>query len=372
MLKIENQITNLVTNGIIKALPLNHRAEHRIGLFFERDLEINNLVRGLVGVRFSGTRKCWHVQDNYHYRKVLGLIQPDLIIETTEAHKYLTAETKHELVQLVYWMRSRRYSENTISNYIKSLHVFFTFYSTKPIAAITNDDVITFNTEYVLARKLSATYQSQFINGLKLFYANRSNKKIDIENLTRPTKSRQLPKVISEDEVAGILNVISNIKHKCVISLMYSAGLRRSELLNLKPLDIDSKRMMITVRQAKGKKDRLVPLSGLVLEMLREYYTKYKPKHYLFEGMHEEQYSATSLSKILSNAVYAAGIKKRVNLHMLRHSYATHLLEGGTNLRHIQELLGHKSPKTTQIYTHVSKEQLGKIASPIEKLHLKK
>ena len=157
-----------------------------------------------------------------------------------------------------------------------------------------------------------------------------------------------------------------------MLSLIYSAGLRRSELLNLKNLDIDSKRMLISVRNAKGMKDRMVPLSPTILEMLREYYMQYKPKDYLFEGQYGDRYSERSLELVLKKAVNHAGIKKNVHLHMLRHSYATHLMEAGTHLRHIQELLGHKSPKTTQIYTHVSREEISKIISPLDRLKLKK
>lgn len=130
--------------------------------------------------------------------------------------------------------------------------------------------------------------------------------------------------------------------------------------------------MVITIQKAKGMKDRLIPPSPVILDMLCQYYKVYKPKEYLFDGQYGGQYAARSLDNVLKNAAKIAGIKKNVNLHMLRHSYATHLLEGGTNLRYIQELLGHKNPKTTQIYTHVSTEQLGKIASPLDKLKLKK
>lgn len=228
-----------------------------------------------------------------------------------------------------------------------------------------------FNCEYILERKLSAAYQSQFINALKLFYLINKNHKLELDKLPRPQQGYKLPKVISEEEVAMLLNVTENVKHKTMLALIYSAGLRRSELLNLKITDIDSKRMMISIRNGKGTKDRNVPLSEVVLIMLRSYYTLYKPKDYLFEGQYGDSYTGRSLELVLKKALKLSGIRKNVTLHMLRHSYATHLLEAGTNLRHIQELLGHKSPATTQIYTHVSKEQLSKITSPLDKLKLK-
>jgi len=193
---------------------------------------------------------------------------------------------------------------------------------------------------------------------------------MEIEKLVRPQKPLQLPKVISEEEVAAILNATQNLKHKCMLSLMYSAGLRRGELLNLKLEDIDSKRMLIWVKMGKGAKDRVVPLSPVILSMLREYYVEYKPKQYLFEGQYGGIYSERAIELVLKKSVKSAGINKNINLHMLRHSYATHLLEAGTGLRHIQELLGHNSPKTTQIYTHVSRQELGKIISPFDKLNI--
>ena len=155
-----------------------------------------------------------------------------------------------------------------------------------------------------------------------------------------------------------------------MLSLMYSGGLRRGELLNLKLGDIDSNRMLIIINQGKGAKDRIVPLSPNILGMLRNYWKAYKPKEYLFEGMYGGKYSERSIELVLKKAVKDAGINKNIYLHMLRHSYATHLMESGTNLRYIQELLGHKSPKTTQLYTHVSSHQLGKIVSPFDKLRI--
>ena len=166
-----------------------------------------------------------------------------------------------------------------------------------------------------------------------------------------------------------ILNAHSNIKHKTMLSMIYSCGLRRSELLHLKPLDIDSKRNIVLIKNAKGKKDRIAPLSPKILELLREYYLVYKPKIWLFEGQSEGQmYSKFSLQSVLKQALKKAGNTKPVTLHWLRHSYATHLLENGTDLRYIQELLGHNSSKTTEIYTLVSTKSLQQIKSPFDDL----
>src|SRR5690606_23343646 len=186
--------------------------------------------------------------------------------------------------------------------------------------------------------------------------------RIDIEKIYRPKKEKLLPNVLSKKEIKQILNAHSNLKHKTMLSVIYSCGLRRSELLNLKPLDIDSERNIITIRQAKGKKDRIAPLSQNILLMLREYYKIYKPVTWLFEGQFPNtQYDERSLQNVLKQALEKVNIKKPVTLHWLRHSYATHLLEAGTDLRFIQEILGHKSSKTTEIYTHVSTKSLQQI-----------
>ena len=202
-----------------------------------------------------------------------------------------------------------------------------------------------------------------------MFYKSVENKKLDLDLIHRPKRAKTLPNVLSKEEVKLILNAHSNTKHKMMLSLMYSCGLRRSELLNLKLTDIDSNRNLIIIRQAKGKKDRIVPLSSKILEMLRNYYVAYKPKSWLFEGQIENtKYDERSLSNVLKQALAKTKIKKPVSLHWLRHSYATHLLESGTDLRYIQELLGHSSSKTTEIYTHVSSKSLQQIKSPFDDL----
>ena len=170
-------------------------------------------------------------------------------------------------------------------------------------------------------------------------------------------------------EIKAILEAHGNIKHKAMLSLIYACGLRRSELLNLKPADIDSKRGVLLIKQAKGKKDRIAPVSGKIVELLRQYYKAYKSQLWLFEGQRKgESYSAESLQSVLKQALQKAKINKPVTLHWLRHSYATHLLENGTDLRYIQELLGHNSSRTTEIYTHVSTKSLQNIKSPYDDL----
>jgi site-specific recombinase XerD len=198
-------------------------------------------------------------------------------------------------------------------------------------------------------------------------------KKKFLYEIKRPRKDKKLPVILSKEEVANILSSVDNIKHKAILMLVYSAGLRVGEVVRLKPEDIDSKRMLIHVKGSKGRKDRYTVLSEIALQTLREYWKKYRPEKWLFEGAKEGRYISTrTADHIFRNACEKAGIKKEVSLHTLRHSFATHLLEGGTDLRYIQELLGHTHSKTTEIYTHVSTKSLGKIVSPLDTLNLPK
>lgn len=350
---------------IWEAKLIKHKGEQRIAVYFKQSDILNDRIKKLKDAKWSNSLKAWHLpvtNDNIVRFK----------LNTKNEHgPELTSSTTSKVDAFIRYLKSKRYSENTIKTYKEALLTFLKFYNQKLLNDITSDDIIIFNNDYVVKKNLSASYQNQIVNAIKLFFAQIENTKIDIELIHRPKKYNPLPKVLAMEEVAAIINVLNNRKHKCMISLIYAAGLRRGELLNLKIVDIDSKRMQILIKKAKGGKDRVVPLSETGLILLREYYKNYKPKLYLFEGRDENQYSERSLSLVLKKACALAGIKKEVNLHMLRHSYATHLLEAGTDLRYIQELLGHKSSKTTEIYTHVSQKSLSKIISPLDKLDIK-
>ena len=188
-----------------------------------------------------------------------------------------------------------------------------------------------------------------------------------IDEVPRPGKERKLPPVLNQEEILKTFSYVENLKHKTLLMLIYSAGLRVGESVRLKMADIDGERKMIHLRGAKGKKDRYTLLSDAALQALREYYKKYRPKEFLFEGMGERAHlSERSIQNVFQRAVKRAGIKKQISIHGLRHSFATHLLESGVDLRYIQELLGHSSSKTTEIYTHVSKKSLGKIVNPLD------
>ena len=223
---------------------------------------------------------------------------------------------------------------------------------------------------YLIREGKSNSFLNQMINSIKFYY----EVVLDLPNLfyriERPRKEHKLPKVISKEEVMLMISKTDNLKHKCILGLLYSAGLRRSELINLKLSNIDSKRMIINIERAKGNKERITILSPSVLVILRNYYKIWKPREYLFEGPYFKKFTGSSVVKIVRNAANRAGIKKRVTPHMLRHSFATHLLEAGTDLRYIQVLLGHNSTRTTEIYTQVATNNIQLIKSPIESLNL--
>ena len=220
----------------------------------------------------------------------------------------------------------------------------------------------------VSKRKVSTSFQNQAINAIKFYYEKVLGRKKIFVQIDRPRKELRLPKVLSKEEVKLIISCIHNIKHKAIISLIYSAGLRLSEVINLKIEDIHSSQGLIFVRGGKGKKDRTTLLAKSLLPLMRKYYLKYKPKTWLFEGLNGGLYSNSSIQKVFKRALFISKIKKTATIHTRRHSFATHLLENGTSLRYIQEFLGHSSSKTTEIYTHIRTEGIDKIKSPFDDL----
>jgi integrase/recombinase XerD len=342
-----------------EAKAIKHNKEKRIAIYFEKDATLIARVKKLTGVRWSATLKAWHVPDNPENRERFK-IAPELILNDNH-----TAHIK----KFEQWLYSKRYSASTIKTYSEALKSFLLFYNDISIEAITNEAVIKYNNEFILKNELSSSYQNQIVNAIKLFFSSIKAKTINPELIHRPKREKLLPNVLSKEEVKQILEAHNNIKHKAMLSLIYSCGLRCGELLNLKPIHIDSKRGIVLIKQAKGKKDRIAPLSIKILDLLRVYFKEYKPEKYLFEGQNVgTPYDARSLQLVLKQALEKTKITKPVTLHWLRHSYATHLLESGTDLRYIQELLGHKSSKTTEIYTHVSTNSIKQIKSPFDDL----
>lgn len=259
----------------------------------------------------------------------------------------------------------KRYAKNTVKVYVQFFEQFINRYPEKDLETLNESDI----REYLrslINRNCSNSYVNQAINAIKFYYEGVLGMPNRFYELERPRKESHLPKVISKEEVLRIIDHTNNLKHQCIVQLLYSSGLRRSELVSLKLEDIDSKRMIIRIKQAKGKKDRITILSSNVLENLRRYYKQWQPTTYLFEGRNKEPYSAVSVLKIVKDAANRAGIRTTVTPHVLRHSFATHLLESGTDLRQIQVLLGHGSTKTTEIYTHVANHTFTAIKNPLD------
>jgi integrase/recombinase XerD len=361
-------VYNINYFSVIKVLIMNweakiitHKKEKRIAIYFEKNADLIARIKKLEGSRWSQSLSAWHLPDTEVNRERFNL--------TPHSHFFPSAEGIGQIDKFKQWLRSKRYSESTITTYSEALKSFLVFYREKPVAEITNEDVIVYNNDHILKNNLSASYQNQIVNAIKLFFLTVRETKIEIAKIHRPKRAKLLPNVLSKEEIKLILDAHSNVKHKMMLSLIYSCGLRCGELLVLQPVHIDSKRNIVLLKNSKGKKDRIVPLSPKILEMLREYYKIYQPTTYLFEGRNKGQaYDDRSLQQVLKQALHKTRITKPVTLHWLRHSYATHLLESGTDLRYIQELLGHNSSKTTEIYTHVSTKSLQQIKSPFDDL----
>lgn len=259
-------------------------------------------------------------------------------------------------------------SESTIRVYSSAFEQFCNYYKDVPLEQVTQEQITNYMQHLAIDRKVSSSYHNQAINAIKFYYERvlKGDRKIYL--LDRPRKEQKLPVILNKEEVKEILNCIDNIKHKAIVMLAYSAGLRLGELVRLKIKDIDSVQMQIRVEQSKGNKDRTTILSVRALEVLRKYFQQYRPKEWLFEGADGGQYSSRSIQMIVKDAVKKAGIKKKVSTHTLRHSFATHLLEAGTNLRYIQNLLGHESSKTTELYTHITLKGFEQLKSPLDDL----
>lgn len=265
-------------------------------------------------------------------------------------------------------LRLRNYSGSTITNYSSWFTVFLKHFQNRKPSELTKAEIMNFLNSYRNSAKWSASIQNQLINSIKFFYEKVLNRPAENYDLPRAQKPQQLPTVFAEAEVLAIIKAANNLKHKTILCMAYAGGMRISEIVNLKIHDVDSKRMVINIRMGKGKKDRQIMLSAKLLTMLRAYYKHYKPRLWMFEGQFGEQYSVRSISKMMQQCKRKAGIRKRGSIHAMRHSFATHLLESGTDLLSIKQLLGHKSLRTTMLYTHVSKKHISKIQSPLDKL----
>lgn len=362
-----------------------HREQEVVFLEFGINQDILKVIKTLNGIRWSQTRKSWYIPEkDFRMHQLLTVVKDLANVDFSRLEAIQPESTKKEVIvpkpstpaeitvlveRLRFWMSHKRYSESSITSYTEGIKTFLVFTHPKPVEKLNNDDMVDFVNNYIIKRELSYALQNQVINAAKIFFREVVRSNFDVEKFERPRREHKLPNVLSKEEVKAILQSLGNIKHRTMLSLIYACGLRRSELLNLKPADIDSSRGLLLIRLSKGKKDRIVPISEKTIGMLRDYYKTFKPQYWLFEGQVKgEPYSEKSLQSVLKIAIGRARIKKPVTLHWLRHSYATHLLENGTDLRYIQELLGHQSSRTTEIYTHVSTKNLKNIKSPFDEL----
>jgi len=280
-------------------------------------------------------------------------------------------EAREGLKIISRYLDENRYSIRTKESYMALLEFYFRYFSPKAPGEISKQEISEFITDHIIRLGYSPSYQNQMISAIKMYYQVAGMGKVNPELLERPRRMRALPKVLSREEVSSILNSARNIKHKLLLWMIYSCGLRRSEVTNIRLRDLDRERSILHIRQGKGNVDRIVPLSPMVWERIDEYRESYCPIEYLFEGQTGGRYSTESVYRVFKDAMHRAGIIKDVGVHCLRHSYATHLHEKGLDIRYIQELLGHKSTRTTEIYTHVSRRNLMQVRSPIEDLDLK-
>jgi integrase/recombinase XerD len=258
-------------------------------------------------------------------------------------------------------------SHKTAKAYISCLRSFVRHFHPQHPRQLTENDIRSYLLHLLEEKHKAAATVNQVFNALRFLYVELYKMPFAIGSIPRPKKEKRLPVVLDKSEALRIFDAVENLKHKTILMLIYSAGLRVGEAVRLRIEDVDSTRRLIHLKGAKGKKDRYTLLSDVVLERLREYYKEYKPKEYLFEGAVGRKHLAErSVQSVFERAAKTAGIRKPVSVHSLRHSFATHLLEGGVDLRYIQELLGHSSSKTTEVYTHVSQKTLGKIVSPLD------
>jgi len=392
---------NLDMQTIITIKPILHRSEEQLAIFFPFNKNIDYAVRSIKGIKWTQTYKCWYLplsKNSFETVKIklkdLGTLeysalkawlekrnkiiaikkQTSSLPETIRIKKptlegfTISAENMFLLDQTINTLKLKAYANNTIELYRGEILQLMRLLKDRSLASLTPNQIKSYLLWLLQTRKCSETKVHSTLNALKFCFEQVLYKpKIFIE-IPRPKKPYLLPRVIAKEKVADVIYKNTNIKHRCMLMLAYSSGIRVSEIVNLKISDIDSKRMTIFISRAKGKKDRIVALSQKLLTELRKYYKEYKPREFLFEGQGNKQYAIRSVQEVFSKAKINAGVKSKGGIHTLRHSYATHLLEAGTDIRYIQELLGHNSINTTLKYTHVSIRTIRNIKSPLDDL----
>ena len=359
-----------------------HRNENQILIGFKHDWALINIVKHIPNAKWSATLKSWYVKNHPKNLKLIysvfkghahienGALFDNLVDRPTcfptKRDRKLSAENRNVLNGFYKYLKGKRYSQSTINVYSFFIADFIEYNNEKTLESLSVKDVELFIENVFIKRRYSISSQRQFISAVKVFIVYYPKTGISDLALSRPKKTRILPTVLSQEEMISLIQHTKNLKHRAIIALIYSAGLRISELLNLKLAHIQIQRKQLFIKNAKGRKDRYVTLADSFMPLLQNYLMTYQPEVYFVEGVASKPYSASSVRKFLNKSCKAAKITRKITPHTLRHSYATHLLESGVGLRHIQELLGHAKPETTMIYTHVARKDLLEIKSPLD------
>jgi len=345
-----------------------HHDKNVIWVKFENNLKLRNtLKQKFPFVKFSYTQKCWYLPDIASIREQVGIskkneVSKELMLKINEINRPALQKMFDTLIL-------KSYSENTIKTYCGEFAQLLITLKKIEVDTLTPDRLRAYFLYCIKNLKLSENLIHSRINAVKFYFEKVLHRETMLfEDIPRPKKKYLLPKVFSKEDITLLLQSIQNPKHLLMIKLCYGMGLRVSEIVNLKVNNIDFNRMMVQIEASKGKKDRYVNLPTSIVKELKDYLSVFKPEYFVFEGQFGGQYSIRSVQAVFKNALKKTNINKEVGIHSLRHSYATHLLEVGTDMVFIQKLLGHKDVKTTQIYAKVSKKQLSKIRSPLDDL----
>ncbi|QCE40888.1 tyrosine-type recombinase/integrase [Psychroserpens sp. NJDZ02] len=354
---------------------------HQIKISFKYNDQLKTILNAIPKAYWSQTLNSWYIKNNPENLKLLfsefedltAINAKDVFDTSMPLHQYpdkrirkISKDNRLILNNFYKYLKGKRYSVSTINTYTQLIADFIEYHNEKDTEALTNRDVELFIETIYIKRNYSISTQRQFISALKLFIVFYPRIQINEITLARPKKSKKLPVILSYQEMILLLQNTKNIKHRIILAILYSGGLRISELINLKIEHLHIQRHQILIKDAKGRKDRFVSIAKSILPLLENYLVTYKPKLYLIEGPKRGKYTASSVRKFLHKSSKLAKINYIVTPHTLRHSYATHLLEQGVGLRHIQELLGHSRPETTMIYTHVARKDLLDIKSPLD------
>ena len=350
-----------------------HPKAMRLKLFIPYEMtHLRAKIKAINGSYWHHNQKLWSVTNtktNWEFLKQLIGENLEIVpFKTTKKMIKTPIEQKEyeEVLALEKALVIKRYSPSTIRSYKNFLGVFLSAFSDKKTVDITAEDIEKYIHDLVLNYGISSSYQNMLINSIKAYYEHVLDRERTFYRIIRPKKEIALPNVLSREEVQRIITFPKNLKHRAILTLIYSAGLRISEAINMRVEDIHSDDGYIFVKAAKGKKDRKTILAASLLPLLRDYYRSCKPSYWLFEGQTGGQYSVVSIRAVFRRAVAGTNSNAWATVHTLRHSFATHCIENNINMRHVQVMLGHNSSKTTEIYTRTVEINNKKITSPLE------